>query len=339
MNKKNLIGTALGIGAVGTAMGAAYALPRAALELKYTVAYPMRRRLRRERFNYINGGDRIHFLNTGWSDAIIIESNGKFAMVDCAEDTDNPRNFPHLVYKGFEQEILRYLKKHASDENGRVTLEFIVGTHAHSDHLGGFDTVIADPDVTVKKAYLKPYDASRINDYEVTEWDNQEVYDQTVEALNSKNVEIVSEIPDDIFDFGNFKCKFYNTEIYKGDKKRGENENSLALYLTCKGKSVLLAGDVNNIEGAETEIARQIGKVDLLKVGHHGNPESTTTEFVRMVMPDIGIMTSNIYGLNKQAKKDLTNISETSVYGTMNENGIIATFTDNGIVLTKNIHG
>ena len=38
-----------------------------------------------------------------------------------------------------------------TDENGRVTLDFILGTHAHSDHIGGFDTVINHPDITVKK--------------------------------------------------------------------------------------------------------------------------------------------------------------------------------------------
>ena len=52
------------------------------------------------------GGDRIHFLKTGCSDAIIIESDGHFAMVDGGEDTDNPRNFPGLNLAGYEQEVL-----------------------------------------------------------------------------------------------------------------------------------------------------------------------------------------------------------------------------------------
>ena len=31
---------------------------------------------------------KIHFLNTGHSDCIILESCGKIAMIDSAEDTD-----------------------------------------------------------------------------------------------------------------------------------------------------------------------------------------------------------------------------------------------------------
>ena len=39
----------------------------------------------------------IHFLNTGSSDCIIIESNGHFAMVDAGEDTEYPANKPHQI--------------------------------------------------------------------------------------------------------------------------------------------------------------------------------------------------------------------------------------------------
>lgn len=37
----------------------------------------------------------IHFLNTGSSDCIIVESNGHFAMIDAGEDSDYPANKPH----------------------------------------------------------------------------------------------------------------------------------------------------------------------------------------------------------------------------------------------------
>lgn len=120
--------------------------------------------------------DRIHFLNTDNSDAILLESDGRFAMVDAGEDTDNPRGLPGLNLPGFEDRVLAYLKAHAADADGKVHLDFIVGTHAHSDHLGGFDTILADPDVSVGRAYLKAYDSSVINEEEVREWDNGDVF-------------------------------------------------------------------------------------------------------------------------------------------------------------------
>ena len=120
--------------------------------------------------------DRIHFLNTDNSDAILLESDGRFAMVDAGEDTDNPRGLPGLNLPGFEDRVLAYLKAHAADADGKVHLDFIVGTHAHSDHLGGFDTILADPDVSVGRAYLKVYDSSVINEEESREWDNGDVF-------------------------------------------------------------------------------------------------------------------------------------------------------------------
>ena len=120
--------------------------------------------------------DRIHFLNTDNSDAILLESDGRFAMVDAGEDTDNPRGLPGLNLPGFEDRVLAYLKAHAADADGKVHLDFIVGTHAHSDHLGGFDTILADSDVSVGRAYLKVYDSSVINEEEVREWDNGDVF-------------------------------------------------------------------------------------------------------------------------------------------------------------------
>lgn len=155
--------------------------------------------------------DAIHFMSTGTSDAILLETDGKFALVDSGEDSDNPRGFEDLELDGFEDKVLDYLKKTAGDENGNVVLEFVVGTHAHSDHIGGFDTIISDPQVTVKKAYLNVYDQSQITDFEVEEWDNQEVYDQMVNALKSKNVPIISDIDDAPFTFGNF---IYHNDIH-----------------------------------------------------------------------------------------------------------------------------
>lgn len=118
----------------------------------------------------------IHFLNTGHSDCIILESQGKIAMIDSAEDTDFPADKPHLNLKGYEDVVVKYLLDHFKSDDGKVHIEFVLGTHAHSDHIGGFDTVINHPDITVKTAYLKPYREENICLYERKRWDNVEVY-------------------------------------------------------------------------------------------------------------------------------------------------------------------
>lgn len=111
-----------------------------------------------------NRRNRIHFLPV-LGDSILLESNGLFALIDGGEDSDNPKGLPNLDYPGYEQLVIDYIKSVAGDENGKVTLEFVIGTHAHSDHLGGLNSVILDPDIEVKRGYLKRYNEERISDF------------------------------------------------------------------------------------------------------------------------------------------------------------------------------
>lgn len=292
-----------------------------------------------ETFEAKNGVDRIHFMNTASSDAILIESNGRFALVDAAEDSDFPADKPNLEYTGYEERVLEYLKAHAAGADGKVVLDFVVGTHAHSDHIGGFDTIINDDDVIVKKAYLKEYDSSKIKAYEIKEWDNQEVYDQMVNALKAKNVEIISDIPDEPFTFGDFEIKFFNTGYEEGTKKIGENDNSLAIRLTKAGKNVLLSGDMDNISGDEKRLADDIGKIDLLKSAHHGYALSSSYGHIKKINPDVVVVPNTVKKVYPNVMWNYTMVAKAPVYATVENNGIIAEITDSGeFVFTNNIH-
>ena len=274
--------------------------------------------------------DCIHFLSTGTSDAILLESDGHFAMVDAGEDTDNPRGFPGLELPGFEQEVLAYLKQHAADKNGKVHLDFVLGTHSHSDHLGGFDTIIADPDVTVDVAYLKAYDASKIRESEIVEWDNQEVYDQMVQSLQAKNVPIVSEPSDQPFQFGNLTLTMVNTVDPVSNKKVGENDQSLCLLVEKNGTRVFLAADLDNKSGDESRLAPQIGKVNLLKVGHHSYSGSSTARFIRTLSPDVCVVTNRFESMDRTTLARIERICSPLFYVTGKETGVLAVLGDGG---------
>lgn len=289
-----------------------------------------------ESVDLTDGGNRIHFLDTGGSDAILLESNGHFALVDSGEDSDNPRGFDNLEYTGYETRVVQYLKDVAGDEEGKVYLDFVVGTHAHSDHIGGFDTVILDEDITVGKAYLKEYDASVIREKETRDWDNQEVYDQMVAACEARGVEIVSDISREPFVFGDMTVTFFNTEPL-GIDNIGENENSLGLLIEVDGQKAFLAGDINNLEGTESAIKDEIGKVDLLKLGHHGYDFSSSIGFLQTLHPEIAIVTNSAFYVNLGARMTLTSFA-CPFYPTVEYNGIIAQFEDGKITLFNDLH-
>ena len=280
---------------------------------------------------------KIHFLNTGHSDCIILESYGKIAMIDSAEDTDFPKDKPHLNLKGYEDIVVKYLLDKFSDENGNVNIEFVLGTHCHSDHIGGFDTVINHPNIFVKTAYLKPYNEQNICRFERVRWDNTEVYNQMLDAIKKNNVELVEEFDEIKTVLGDFNIEFFNGKNRERKIKFGENVNSVGTLVTIGKSRAFLAGDINYKAGDEKRIADKIGNVDLLKVGHHGYLYSTSFYFVKKLMPKIAIFCNEMKGVYPDVKYKLKNISHSKLYATMNSNGIIACFDGENIVVKENI--
>lgn len=280
---------------------------------------------------------KIHFLNTGHSDCIILESYGKIAMIDSAEDTDFPKDKPHLNLKGYEDIVVKYLLDNFSDENGNVNIEFVLGTHCHSDHIGGFYTVINHPNIFVKTAYLKPYNEQNICRFERVRWDNTEVYNQMLDAIKKNDVELVEEFDEIKTVLGDFNIEFFNGKNRERKIKFGENVNSVGTLVTIGKSRAFLAGDINYKAGDEKRIADKIGNVDLLKVGHHGYLYSTSFYFVKKLMPKIAIFCNEMKGVYPDVKYKLKNISHSKLYATVDSNGIIACFDGENIVVKENI--
>lgn len=279
----------------------------------------------------------IHFLNTGSSDCIILQSGSHFAMVDAGEDTDYPPNKPALKYPGYEKEVVDYLYKNCMGPDGMVTLDFVLGTHAHSDHIGGFDTVIDADKVVVQKAFLKPYNESGINLFERTQWDNKEVYMQMHDALIRKNVPICTAFDGDSFQMGDLKITFFNGAPTHRFRKTGENENSVVTLVECGGCRALLAGDMNWKCGGEKKIANAVGKIDLLKVGHHGYEFSSSAFWLKTLDPDIAVILNSENRVHKSVAARIKKYSGAKTYTSADLNGLKAVFDNGTIRMETNI--
>ncbi len=303
-----------------------------ALANKYANSIPVLQ----EDFTLKNGDDRIHFLNTANSDCIIIESNGHFALVDSGEGNNNPRR--KTAYKGYETEVLRYIKKICGDENGKIYFDFIVATHMHYDHSGNFEKIINNADITIGKAFIKKYDGSKTSEIDSESWGNLDTYNKIIEALNKNKISIIHNIPQKDFVFEDFTVKFINAETPENLKKAGENTNSIGIRLTKGERVAFLGADFTNDAGFEMLYAKEIGDVDILKIGHHGYFGSSSIGFLKELKPEIAICTNYIGKIYPNVKWNLTMVAKVPVYATAHRNGIIATFTDsNEILLTENI--
>lgn len=290
----------------------------------------------KETFDYRFGDDRIHFLNTANSDCILLESNGHFALIDSGEGNTNPRK--KTEYHGFRDDVINYLKKVAGDENGKVYLDFILGTHCHYDHVGNFEDIIKDPDITIGRAYFKEFDASVGTSLESEDWGNAETYKKIMAALDERNVTVIKNLPDWEFIFGDFKIRFINSKTPDELKGNGENASSVGVKLEKCGKKAFLAADFTSDSGLEQVYGDEIGEVDLLKIGHHGYFGSSSQSFLKKLKPKIAIVTNYLGKVYPNVKWNLTVVAKAPIYSCANRNGIIAAFTDDGeIVLTEDI--
>ena len=289
-----------------------------------------------ETFTYQYGDDRIHFLNTANSDAIIIESNGRFAMIDAGEGNNNPRR--DTEYKGYEAEVIEYIKKTCINENGEVYLDFILGTHCHYDHIGCYHAVITDNEIGIGKAYFKLFNPEIAKDYEIESWKIDEVYNQIIDDLSNRNVETISIIPDSMT-FGDFRLELFNTVTPESLAGEGENASSIGIKVIKGEKTAFLAADITKSCGLEPLLGDKIGDVDLLKIGHHGYYGSSSKEFLDNLNPEIAIVTNQLGKVYPNIKWNLIMHSKLPLYATYDCNGIIAYFTDDSeIKLTQNIH-
>ena len=105
------------------------------------------------------------------------------------------------------------------------------------------------------------------------------------------------------FTFGNFTMQFCN--VYDPEKSElvGENDNAVGLLIEKDGMRAFLAADIDNKSGDEDRLSQQLGKVNLLKVGHHGYNESTTENFVKILKPEFAVVTKRTSDKSKGSSK------------------------------------
>ena len=251
--------------------------------------------------------NKIHFINVSLdnsgSDAILLESNGHYAMIDTGEDYDFPdgsdsrypyRDGTNTDYrKVMTERVMRHLKN-----IGVETLDFILITHAHSDHIGNADELMEH--FNVNKIYMKRYSDSRITDPDRV-WDSQYEYDKVLSVANEKGIPVLQDITKEQSHFflGDMDIQLYN---YENQYTNGQltpvvddNSNSIISLITVNGKRIFTAGDLNNLDyGNEDRYGSIIGKVDLMKFNHHYEAHySNTYNFLKILHPSIVVQTSN----------------------------------------------
>lgn len=249
-------------------------------------------------FSGSDGYLRVHFIDVGQGDSILIQAGEHAMLVDAGTNESG----------GTVTDYLHSLNL--------TKLDYLIGTHPHEDHIGGLDDVILSFDIGT---VIMP-DVSHTT----------RTYEDVLDALLEKNLTVSSPQPGEAFSLGDasFNILSPSAEIAAEAQEAGDLNNlSVGIRLVYGSTAFVLCGDA---ESVSEEAMVQSGlplKADVLKAGHHGSSTSTCGSFLDAVDPDYAVIScgkDNSYGHPHQETLDRLHAAGVSVFRTDEQGTVIA---------------
>lgn len=207
----------------------------------------------------------ITAIDVGQGDAILIEfPDKKHVLVDAG-----PRS---PTYDSGERIIAPFLRR-----KGVTSLDAIVLSHPHSDHLGGIQYL------------LERFQVVRLIRSEFSS--NSRLYNELFATAERRGVEVIQAKAGDKLPFDSTARAFVLNPFWTYDSTASLNNSSLVLKVLYGSSVFLLMGDVE--AEAERNIVSRYGAMldcDVLKVGHHGSITSTSDVLLKRIAPTIAII-------------------------------------------------
>ena len=197
---------------------------------------------------------RVNYIDVGQGDSIFIQlPNNETMLIDAGE-----------AYKS--DNVINYL-----NDLGITKIDYVVGTHPHTDHIGGLEEVI------------NTFDIGSI--YMPRAGSTSKTYLDLLTAISNKGLKVkTAKSGVVVLDDNNLKLEFIAPN---SDNYSELNNYSAVLKLTYLDNTFLFMGDAETL--SENEVTCDVD-ADVIKVGHHGSDSSSGIEFVKKVSPEYAII-------------------------------------------------
>ena len=207
-------------------------------------------------------------LDVGQGDAILIRTAEQTILIDTG-DTDEHEKFAAALKK-----------------EGVKTVDKLIITHPHADHLGGASVVFKECEVRAV--------------YDNGQTTNSKLYREYLKTIKAKGIAYQALRDGDTLDFGSgvsFKVLSPTEEMVKegGKNKDGKvnlNLNSVVGRLTYGNFSMLFTGDAEQETEAgilQRHKAEEIKSL-VLKSPHHGSKTSSSPAYLKAAAPEAALI-------------------------------------------------
>lgn len=207
---------------------------------------------------------RVEFLDVGQGNAILLESQGHYVLID-----------------GGDRETSSFVVSYL-EEQGIDTFDYVVASHFDSDHLAGLIGVLHQ--FGVNQILTPGYEG------------DTKLYQSFEEAVRQYQVMEIHPQQEEVYSFGTAQMEILGP-VYYGHSDG--NEDSICIRVTNGENRFLICGDIG--EDTETELVHTGVDLsaDVYLLNHHGSNRSSTQEFLDLVQPSCAVIScgsGNSYG-------------------------------------------
>lgn len=210
-----------------------------------------------------NYSKEVYFFNVEQGDMSYIKYGDESIIVDIGS-----------LRKGLAANVISaYFKKYNLN-----SVDVIIISHLHTDHVNGLEEFVKNFDVGMV-VFANPEQET-------------ETYTKLVEMLEKNNIAVKEVLGESYINLENIKIQILLPDVSYIESDN-LNTNSIICKVTAGDKNILYMGDADKASEEKLMDKYQgLGKIDILKVGHHGSKTSTTSEFVEYVNPKHSVISA-----------------------------------------------
>lgn len=192
------------------------------------------------------------FIDCGQADSILIKAPEGNVLIDAGEDKD-------------AEAVISALEERSVD-----VIDLLIATHAHSDHIGGMQTIVESYEI--ENIVMSPTGHT------------SKTYENLLLAIEKTGGSIDIAEPGNVYEFGDLKVKI----IAPVKEYEDLNDSSVCVIATYGDTDVLLTGDAE--AQAEADFIHNVYDVDVMKAGHHGSETSSSELLLDTANPEIVVI-------------------------------------------------